>query len=153
VASLGGVAEQAARRWGGERWATLEGAFGHERLVAVVRHPLHRVDHPLIDEHIAVRLPYRSAAPDGQPTPAALDDLLVIQRAITARLASNAVLVGMQTAGGERLLHLYADSCESPLATVREMLGGYVAGEATAEAHFDPGWDAVEHLRVASASS
>lgn len=151
VAMLGSVADQVTDRWGGERWATLEGVFGRTRLIAAVRHPLHRVDYPLFDEHIAVRLPYGGATPDGLPGEQALGDLTTVQDAITSCLGRDAVLVAVQTAGGERLLHLYADSRTSPLATIQGPLGGYLGGEATIEAQLDPGWDAVDHLRVASA--
>jgi hypothetical protein len=152
VVLLASVAARATQWWAGEHWVRLEGMFGEARLVAAVRYPLHRVDHPLLDEHVAVRLPYGNALPDGQPTEIALEDLLAAQRAISRRLERHAVLVGVQTASGERLLHFYADSCSAPLAAVRELLGGYIAGEATVQARFDPGWEAVEHLRVASAS-
>ncbi|HEX2808098.1 MAG TPA: hypothetical protein VHN80_18190, partial [Kineosporiaceae bacterium] len=50
VAMLGSVTAQLPSRWGGDRWSMLEGSFGRRRLIASVRHPLHRVDHPLLDE-------------------------------------------------------------------------------------------------------
>lgn len=150
VSMLGALTSQFGERWGGERWLTLEGSFGTARLIAAVRHPLHRVDYPLFDEHIEVRLSYRDALPDGLPDEEALSDLLAVQDAIVSRLGSDAVLVAVQTASGERLLHFYADSTKSPLAVVQAMLHGYLVGEATTQARLDPGWDAVDYLRAAS---
>jgi len=130
---------------------TSEGAFGRTRLIAEVRHPVHRVDFPLFDQHLAVRLPYSTATPDGLPGEEALAGLVAVQDLITSRLGRDAVLVAVQTAGGERLLHLYADAQASPLATLQGLLASYPGGTATVQAQLDPGWDAVDHQRVASA--
>jgi hypothetical protein len=148
MAVLGTLTEQLSTRWGGERWIVLEGAFGASRLVAAVRHPVHRVDHPLFDEHLAVRLPYLTSEADGQPDTIAEQDLAAAQRALLTSLGPDALLVATQTAAGERLLHLYADSAASPVEAVRLVLSAQA--EASVEATYDPGWDAVEHLRVAS---
>jgi hypothetical protein len=148
VSMLGAVTAQLAERWGGERWSMLEGSFGNRRLIAAIRHPLHRVDHPLFDEHIAVRLPYADAMPDGLPTERALVDLLAFEESLTARLREHALLVAQQTTSGERLLHFYADSTDSPVAVVRELLGGYLGPLAGVDTQYDPGWEAIEHLRA-----
>ncbi|MDQ1286527.1 MAG: hypothetical protein QG622_92 [Actinomycetota bacterium] len=150
VASLGSLVPQLADRWGGERWAALEGVFGTNRLIASVRHPVHHVDHPLFDEHVAVRLQYEEALPDGQPTPRVLDELQAFQRHIVARLGDTALLVAVQTASGERVMHFYADSEMVTLSRFRAMLRGYTGGQSAVQAHFDPGWDSVHHLRVAT---
>ena len=147
LSMLGAVTAQLHDRWGGERWAVLEGAFGDRRLIAAVRHPLHRVDHPLLDEHPAVRLPYADALPDGLPGEQALGDLLAFESALVSQLGPAALLVAQQTTSGERLLHLYVDSAASPLEAVRAMLGGYLGALGTVTAQFDPGWQAIEHLR------
>jgi hypothetical protein len=151
VSRLGSLASALKDRWSGERWVTLEGAFGMSKLVAVVRHPLHRVDHPLFDEHVTVSLRYEDTLPDGQPTPAILAELEGFERHILARLGSTALLVAVQTASGERLMHFYADSEQIPLSRFSAMLRGYTGGPASAQARFDPAWDGVDHLRIASA--
>jgi hypothetical protein len=154
VSLLGGLLGQLVARWGEERWATVEGVFGRSRLVATVRHPLHRVDHPLFDEHLAVRLPYRTTEPDGQPGPAAEAALTAARRALVDQLGANAILVATQTADGERLLHFYADSTASPLEDVRGVLTAHTlltapeSDEAGVQVTYDPGWDAVDHLRT-----
>jgi hypothetical protein len=150
AAMLGALTSQLSARWSRERWATLEGAFGRSRLVAAVRHPLHRVDHPLFDEHIAVRLPYQTAEPDGQPGPDAEQDLSAAREAIVRRLGPDAVLVATQTADGEQLVQFYADSAASPVEAVRAVLREDAHTDASVAATYDPGWDVVEHLRVAS---
>ena len=150
VSTMGGLMAQLVARWGEERWATLEGTFGRSRLVDTVRHPLRRVDYPLFDEHLAVRLPYRAAEADGQPDPAVEADLTAIREALVDRLGPDAILVATQTAGGERLLHFYADSTASPVEAIRSALAASAADDAGVQVTYDPGWDGVDHLRVVS---
>jgi hypothetical protein len=147
VAMLGAVARQLGDRWGHERWAYLEGSFGDRRLIAAARHPLHRVDHPLFDEHLAVRLPYTDALPDGLPGARALQELDAAERRLVGGLGRDALLVAHQTSSGERLLHFYGDSEHSPLQAVRSLVVGYPGGEVGVQAVLDPSWENVDHLR------
>ena len=148
VSMLGEITVQLATRWGGERWATLEGAFDDRRLIARVRHPLHRVDHPLFDEHIAVRLPYTDALPDGLPAESAVAELEAFEEALLARLRSDALLVARQTTSGERLLHFYANSASRRAYAIRGMLLRYAGPIGSVQAEYDPGWQHIDHLRV-----
>jgi Family of unknown function (DUF695) len=148
VSMLSAVTTQLAARWAGERWATLEGSFDGRRLIASVRHPLHRVDYPLFDEHIAVRLPYSDAGADGLPTERALADLESFETVLLERLRSDALLVAQQTASGERLLHFYADSASRRAYAIRGLLGRYLGPLATVQAEYDPGWQHIDHLRA-----
>jgi len=142
------LTEQFAQRWTGGRWAMLEGTHGRSRLVATVRQPLHRVDHPLFDQHLAVRLPYADRTLEGLPAEGASGDLQAFEDALVAQLGSAAVLVAHETSSGERVLHLYDDSTRSVAAPVRAMLGGYLPGGATVDVDRDPAWRLVEHLRL-----
>jgi hypothetical protein len=148
VSALPAVTEQLAIRWGGERWATFEGAFGTRRLIATVRHPLHRVDHPLFDEHIAVRLPYTGTLPDGLPTEPALSALKAFEEVLLERLRGDAILVAQQTASGERLLHFYANSASRRAYAIRGLIGRYAGPTGSVSAEYDPGWKRIDHLRV-----
>jgi hypothetical protein len=151
LALLGSLVGQMAQRWAGDRWALLEGWHGERRLIAAVRHPVHRVDHPLFDEHVSVRLGYasRSGEPggDGLPTETAADDLQSFQETLVRRLGRSALLVAHETTSGERLLHLYCDSTASVVPQIEAMLGAYQGGSATVSREPDPAWRLLEHLR------
>jgi hypothetical protein len=147
VAMLGAVVRQFGERWGNERWATLEGSYGNRRLIAAARHPLHRVDHPLFDEHIAVRLRYSDALPDGLPSERAMLELAGIERSVVGGLSGEALLVAHQTSSGERVLHFYGDSAHSAVPRIRRLLAGYPGGATSVQAEFDPMWENVDHLR------
>lgn len=148
VSMLESVTAQLAERWSGERWATLEGSFDEQRLIASVRHPLHRVDYPLFDEHIAVRLPYSDALPDGLPAERATAELKDFEEVLLGRLRSDALLVAQQTASGERLLHFYANSAARRAYAIRGLLSRYLGPLATVHAEYDPGWQHIDHLRA-----
>lgn len=146
-AFLGSLVEQLADRWSGDRWAMLEGTAGRHRLLAAVRHPLHRVDHPLFDEHVAIRLPYSERTADALPGEHALEALRAFEDALDARLGRSAVLVAHETSAGNRVLHLYGDSTASVVPLVEAMLAGYPGGGASVRGDLDPSWRRVEHLR------
>jgi Family of unknown function (DUF695) len=148
VRLLAAVTGQLAERWAGERWAILEGSFDAQRLIAQVRHPLHRVDYPLFDEHIAVRLPYADAEPDGLPTESARADLKQFEDVLVGRLRSDALLVAQQTASGERLLHFYADSASRRAYAIRVLIHKHLGPLASVHAEYDPGWQRIGHLRA-----
>ncbi|MBL8932769.1 MAG: DUF695 domain-containing protein [Kineosporiaceae bacterium] len=147
VARLAEVVQQAAQGWSGDRWALMEGWHGDRRLLAAIRHPLHRVDHPLFDQHVEIRLPYRDLLPDGLPGEQAVVDLKAFQDSVTERLGASALLVGHETSSGERLMHLYGDSTASVVPLIEAMLGAYSAGSGSVRGEPDPSWHAVEHLR------
>jgi hypothetical protein len=147
VSMLASVVEQAAERWAGDRWAVMEGWHGQHRLMARIRHPLHRVDHPLFDQHVGVRLPYADMLPDGLPGEEALRDLRAFEEALVGRLGHSARLVAQETSVGERMLHLYGDSTASVVPLIEAMLGAYQGGTASVSGHDDPAWRLLEHLR------
>lgn len=145
---LSAVTTQLADRWRGDRWALLEGSHGQRRLVAAIRHPLHRVDHALLDEHLGVRLTYTDAGLDGLPGELATGDLSSFQDALVTRLGGAALLAAHETTSGERLLHVYGDSTASARETVKAALASYAGGSATLTVQADPGWRLIDHLRL-----
>jgi len=147
VVTLGDVVQQAAERWSGDRWAMLEGWHGERRLVAAIRHPLHRVDQPLFDEHVELRLLYTDRTDDGLPGEQALGDLQAFLDAVVGRLGGSALLAGHETSSGVRLVHLYGDSTASVVPLVEAMLRAYAGGGASVRGELDPAWRALEHLR------
>ena len=147
VADLPEVVRRAAQTWGGERWALMEGWHGERRLQVAIRHPLHRVDRPLFDEHVEIRLPYRDQLSDGLPGERALGDLRAFQETVIGRLGEAALLVGHETSAGERLLHLYDDCTASVTPVIQGMLRAYAGGGASVRDEPDAAWQAVNHLR------
>jgi hypothetical protein len=146
--TLGSVVRQLRERWGGERWALLEGqAPDGQRVLAAARHPLSRVDHPLLDEHVMVTLPFE---PDesGLPKEQSLEELRGFEQHMLARLGSSAVLVGHETGGGRRVLHLYGERRHSVAPRIEALLPAH-RGPAAASvvARPDPAWQETAHLR------
>lgn len=146
--TLGAVVSQLRERWGGERWVLLEGETSDgKRVLAAARHPLCRVDHPLLDEHVMVTLPY-TTDDAGLPDEDSLTELRRFEQHMLERLGSAAVLVGHETGDGRRLLHLYGEARHSVMARIEALLAAY-RGPAAAAVHarLDPAWRETAHLR------
>jgi Family of unknown function (DUF695) len=147
AAMLYAVVDQLRERWTGDRWALIEGEHGGTRLLASVRHPLHRVDYPLLDEHVGVRLTYEDITASGMPGENGMDDLRSFEEMLVSRLGSSAELVAHETTSGERVLHLYGDVTNSVVPLIEAVLPGYQGGRASVTSWHDPAWRAVDHLR------
>ncbi len=98
-------------------WVRRSGTTSDGRRADVtVRRPLRWIDHPCFDRHHAVVLPFDDEQqPDGLPTGPALRRLGDLQTALVAVVGDRAELVALETGGGWRVLHLYADSEDAGL--------------------------------------
>lgn len=148
VSSLGSVIAQLRERWGGERWILLEGETpSGARVLAAARHPLSRVDHPLLDEHVLVTLPYE-ANEEGLPGEEVAAELQRFEHHVLGRLGSAALLVGHETGLGRRLLHLYGERRHSITPVIEALLPAYSGrSRPTVVGQADPAWRASAHLR------
>lgn len=134
-----------ARRAGQKRWALLHGERDGAVVLASLAIPAKWVDHPLLDQHIAVTLPYPGQTPQGLPSPGSLDRLRALEDELTGRLPPHVLLVGHETTRGTRTLHLYADSDDPAVAgQVRAIVSGWPG--AAVSTHPDAGWRAIRHL-------
>ena len=134
-----------ASRASGPRWALLRGERDGAVVLASLAIPAKWVDHPLLDQHIAVRLPFADTTSEGLPGPGALDQLRGLEGELTGGLPPHVLLVAHETTRGVRTLHLYADS-DDPAVTgqVRDILSGWPG--AAVSSRRDAGWRAIRHL-------
>lgn len=91
--------------------------------------PAKWIDHPLMDQHLAVALPFGDQMSEGLPTPDSLDQLRELEEELTPVLPPHALLVAHETTRGVRTLHLYADSDDRTLPElVRTAVSGREGG-------------------------
>ncbi|MET8159870.1 DUF695 domain-containing protein [Sphaerisporangium sp. NPDC005289] len=130
-----------------EQWVLLEGQTGDgARLIAAARHPLRPVDHPLLDQHIAITLPYAESDEDGLPdggSAAALREFEERLAALLDRLGDAALLVVHVSAQGSRVLHVYADPAAEVPAQVDKLVSTWQEGRPDLAIAEDPGWIAI----------
>ncbi|MBF8186472.1 DUF695 domain-containing protein [Nonomuraea sp. K274] len=130
-----------------EQWVLLEGqTAGGAPLAAAARHPLRPVDHPLLDQHIAITLPYAHRDDKGLPTgdsTAALSDFEERLTACLVELGDQAMLAVHLTAEGHRIIHVYADSAGDAATPAKELVAGWREGRARVDVAADPAWTAV----------
>jgi hypothetical protein len=130
---------------GEPRWRLM--AWEHDGVVvmATAAVPAKWVDHPLLDRHITITLPFADQNSAGLPGPDALDQLRGLEDDLTVRLPPTALLVAHETTRGVRTLHLYGDSDDPHLDDiVRSATSGWPGG--TISSSQDPGWHAIRHL-------
>ncbi|MDA0638858.1 DUF695 domain-containing protein, partial [Nonomuraea sp. MCN248] len=140
------VADVAADHETGQ-WATLEGrtATGAP-LVAATRYPLRPVDHPLLDQHIAVTLPYRDKDGGGLPVGGSLAALRAFEERLDERLRAlgeEAVLAAHLSAERRRVMHVYATPESGAAAAIKELAATWKEGRARVDVSPDPAWSAV----------
>jgi hypothetical protein len=134
-----------AGRAGQPRWVLLHGERAGAVILASLRVPAKWVDHPLMDLHLAVTLPFADQTPQGLPGPSSLDQLRALEDELTGRLEPRALLVAHETTRGVRTLHLYADSGGPDLAEhVRDAIAGWPG--AAVNSSQDAGWRTIRRL-------
>jgi hypothetical protein len=139
------VVESLAVRAGEPRWALLRGERDGAVVLATLAVPAKWVDHPLLDRHIAVTLPFADQTAAGLPGPTSLGRLRELEDELADRLRPTALLVAHETTQGTRTLHLYADSDDPALGEqARLAVSGWPG--AAVESSLDPGWRAIRHL-------
>jgi hypothetical protein len=135
--------EALVSRAGGPQWALLQGEQDGALVIASVALPAKWIDHPLMDRHLKLVLPFGDHNP--VPTPQILDQLRGIEDQLTELLPPQALLVAHETTRGVRTLHLYADSDDAALAeVVRSAVSAWPG--ASVEARMDAGWQEIRHL-------
>ena len=139
------VIEALAARAGEPRWALLRGEQNGALVLALLSIPAKWVDHPLLDQYIAVTLPFADQTPESLPGPASLGQLRELEDELTGRLQPGALLVAHETTQGIRTLHLYCDSDDpATVEQARHAVSGW-PGSAV-KSSLDPGWRAIRHL-------
>jgi Family of unknown function (DUF695) len=146
--SLPAVVEQISAMYTEPRWALLSGSTATGLpVVATVRFPLHQVDYPLADQHLAVVLPYRDRTEQRLPTATALEALNEFEERLLTVIEPGAVLVGHESANGRRIMHAYQDAAAPVTDAVSELARSWRSGRASVAVTSDPGWAHIAHLR------
>lgn len=129
-----------------DHWVMLQGAMPSGAPVLVlVQRPLRWIDHPVLDQHNVITLPF-SGRDDGLPTPDALEALRVREDEVVAMVEPQARLVAHETAEGRRLLHIYSDSQDQNITDRLATWAQQVPG-ASATATHDPSWTEIRKFR------
>lgn len=146
--ALRAAVDALARGATGERFAVLEGTDpdGHPVLVTA-NLALKRIDHLLLDVHLAVVIALREPTSAGLTTSAEAAELDALEDALLDALGPRAVYVGRETRRSERVVHLYVDGS----AGVRGSIEGWRAQPKGHEIRViltpDPTWALTAEIR------
>ncbi|RIJ76761.1 DUF695 domain-containing protein [Nakamurella silvestris] len=123
-----------------DRWVMLQGATPTGApVLATTRRPLWWIDHPTLDQHHIIAIPYQARREDGLPTPEALSELQALEDQLVAWVEPQAMLLAHETGEGRRLVHLYSDSADQNIA---DHINAWVTRtpRATQASRYDPAW-------------
>ncbi|WP_043618679.1 DUF695 domain-containing protein [Nonomuraea candida] len=144
---LPAVVADLAAGYSEEEWVLMEGQTGGGApLVATARHPLRPVDHPLLDQHIMITLPYTHRDESGLPVGDSLAALRDFEERLAARLLKlrdDALLAAHLSAEGHRIIHVYADPASEAAVHAKELIVGWEEGEPRVDVSADPAWTAI----------
>jgi len=92
-------------------WILLEATTSRgERALITTMRPLRWIDHPLLDLHSEIHVPFSPRRDDGLPTPEALFALREYEDGLAAVLGTRGMLLAHETFDGRRVFHVYTDS-------------------------------------------
>lgn len=128
-------------------WVMLHGETKDGPLVAMARSPLHPLTAPHLDTYVAVTLPYAHRTADGLPDQGSLEPLRALEDTLESQLGASGQVVAHLSTAGSRTLHVYVDSTAGVLPTLKSVAKSWDQGKASVHDMYDPGWDAVQHLR------
>ncbi|HET7475474.1 MAG TPA: DUF695 domain-containing protein [Dermatophilaceae bacterium] len=135
--------------YGRAGWAELRGSSPDGRpLQAAVQVPLRPGTAPHLDSYVAVVVPFAEVTEEGFAGPGSSGRLRQLQQQLADQLGAGGAVVGHQTHGGTRVLHVYLDSTAGALGKVRDAVSGWPEGQVhLSRPVSDPGWEGVAHLR------
>ncbi|EMY34313.1 hypothetical protein D477_010191 [Arthrobacter crystallopoietes BAB-32] len=130
-------------------WEELHGvAADGEPITAVVQVPLAPTFWPDFDQHVAIRLDYRTELGGGQPGGRSAQRLQQLENALAAALGPDGRLVAVETTAGRRTLHFYVDSTTSAAWQLEAGAVAWTEGPVGTGSELDPSWSSVRHLRL-----
>lgn len=127
-------------------WALFEGESPNGLVTASAQIPLAAAGWPLLDRYVRVEVTYEDQQEDGLPDEAGRAALSELETSLTGAVGEDGRVVGHETTGGVRALHLYVDGRTDAPARV-EAAAKQWDRSARVTHESDPGWSAVQHLR------
>jgi hypothetical protein len=125
----------------GERFAILEGrTAGGRPAVSTVNLALKRVDHLLMDLHLAVTVPLREPTSRGLTTNEEAASLNALEDELFEALGADAVYIGRETGDGARVMHFHVATVGPAEERVRERMGRHPNRGIRLRVEADPAW-------------
>lgn len=128
-------------------WVMLRGETKEGPLVAMARSPLHPLTAPHLDTYVAITVPYSQRTDDGLPDEGSLEPLRDFEARLETELGVSGHVVAHLSNAGTRTLHVYVDSTAGVLPGLKGLARSWGQGRTSVHDMYDPGWEAVQHLR------
>lgn len=126
---------------GEESFAILEGRTENGLVVATINMALKRVDHLLLDQHYEIHIKLEDPTDQGLTTPEEGTELNRIEDTLVASLGPDAVYIGRETRGGERVIHFHASAVGPVPGRIAEWEKAHSNRNLETVATDDPQWE------------
>jgi hypothetical protein len=125
----------------GEAFALMQGKTPTgEPMVAMINLALKRVDHLLMDQHVAVTIPLRTPTEQGLPTTKEADELNALEDQLIDVLGRDAIYFGRETGRGLRVIH-FQGAYQGPVESrTRTWAKQHTDRRVSVASEFDPKW-------------
>ncbi len=140
------VAEFSARATG-EKFVVLRGEREGSPLFVTFNAACKRVDHLLLDMHVAIDIELASPTPEGLTTTAEAEALDAMEDDLLRALGAEAVYIGRETGEGHRTLHLHVMEGGPSAALLERWTRRYPAYSIALSVAPDPRWDILDRWR------
>jgi hypothetical protein len=125
----------------GEAFALMQGKTpAGEPMVAMVNLALKRVDHLLMDQHVAVTIPLRAPTEQGLPTNEEADELNALEDQLIDVLGRDAIYFGRETGRGLRVIHFQGAGQGPVESRARTWAKQHADRRVSVVSEFDPKW-------------
>ncbi|GAA2016682.1 hypothetical protein GCM10009839_10440 [Catenulispora yoronensis] len=113
-------------------------------LTAIIQTPISPVDHPLLDDHIAVTVPYTTMNASRLQTGQSAQRMNDFDQALADLVGPDGQLLVAVSCDGQRVFHYYTDPHTDVAARIGAWQHGWPEGTVTIHTEHDPAWSAVQ---------
>lgn len=98
------------------------------------------IDHPTLEQHLALRVPYKPGGADGQPDQTGSDRLGAIAGDLANAMGEGGLLVADVRCAGRCELHAYYDEDDATAAAAAKRWAKHGPRGSQGEMTYDPRW-------------
>ena len=148
VEALATAVDTLRRAATGERFAIVEFKTrdGHP-IVATVNLALKRIDHLLMDEHLAINIALLHPRRDGMTTNEEAPELNALEHELSASLEQDSVYIGRETGEGIRTIHFHVASAGPAELRARSWATQHPERKIEIVLKHDPQWDVLQRWK------
>ncbi len=138
---------QFAKKATGDKWVILRGIVDGKPMFASINAAVKRIDHLLLDTHVAVTLKLARPTPEGLLVRDEGDALVRMEDELNEMLRGEAVEIGRETGNGKRTYHYHVMESGPSAAIFARWRARHASYAIDLEVRPDPLWEILDRFR------